>query len=644
MRRRRSQSALCVLILFWVGLTSVAGGADGLDAGKEAREGAGLAGPIEFWTIEPNEGQSAGGHSAIRVGDLVHHLEHREDGLILDRRDPRAAFERAYRFEGNRSIEALRLDLPPEVARDLVARLELRRYERRIRIDRLAGLESEVAWLDGVIRSGRAAVTVPGSGLLASGAAGCLAEDAAPIASLREGIRARIGSDSLERRLTTARHELARSRDRLMEARPSSPRLRSPAAAEGYGRDPGGPVRRLVEAVQTVLGLEAILYCRGPAASRLRFLPARPASTSIDDVVREAKARLLGDLAQLIRSDRPDPGLALLLGWARLVALEFSLAEGRLAVLDPFAEGGSVTSLQAQSVSEVRLQERARVAQAVVDARWIELAESALPLELRLERMESAVHDLAHARRGERHRAPGRPPDGTSSLAARYASTRVDLAWSDGVTISGLAVRREAAREQADALRRSIRRDLDYELFSRNCSTELLEVLEEALANDPTTAGFGPARRRDPEAVTSFIPVVAGRVVARHAPVASRTRLPDARGLAIERAGREGTAGWVALRESNTFTSRIYRPNPKDSFFVFFSGSPIWIRPLAGLGNLVAGLGGTGMGLLIAPWDGGELAMRGLRGIAMSVPELFFFSVRKGSFVVAPEWPPAGVE
>ena len=673
-----------MLSVCWVGLTPVAGGAAGPSAAgpraagpgaaEEAREGARLAGPIEFWTIEPNEGQSAGGHSAIRVGDLVHHLEHREDGLILDRRDPRAAFEHAYRFEGNRSIEALRLDLPSEVARDLVARLELRRYERRIRIDRLAGLESEVAWLDEVIRSGRAAVTVPGPGLLDSGAAGCVAEEAAPMASLREELLARIGRASLEHRLATARHELARSRDRLMEARPSPSRLRSPAAAEGSGRGPGGPVRRLVEAVQTVLGLEAILYCRGPAASRIRFLSDRPmssprigaagegsrgdaredgregdrrarlASTSVGDVAREAKARLLGDLAQLIRSDRPDPGLALLLGWARLVALDLSLAEGRLVVLDPFAEEGSAVSLQAQGVSEARLEERARAAQAVVDARWIELTESALPLELRLERMESAVHDLAHARRGERHRVPGRPPDGTGSLAARYASTRVDLAWSDGATLSGLAVRREAAREQVDALRRSTRQDLDYDLFSRNCSTELLDVLEEALAKDPTTAGFGPARRRDPEAVTSFIPVVAGRVVARHAPVASRTRLPGARGLAIERAAREGSAGWVALRESNTFTSRIYRPNPKDSLFVFFSGAPVWIRPLAGLGNLVAGLGGTGMGLLIAPWDGGELAMRGLRGIAMSVPELFFFSVRKGSFVVAPEWPPPGVE
>ena len=624
--------------------------------------------PIEFWTIEPNEGQSAGGHSAIRVGDLVHHLEHREDGLILDRRDPREAFERAYRFEGNRSIEVLRLDLPPEAERDLVARLELRRFERRIRIDRLAGLEAEVAWLDEAIRNGRAAVTVPALGLLDPEPGGCLSEAAAPLVSLREELRARLGKDSLEHRLTAARHALARSRDRLMSSPRSPSPPRSAGAAEAAERGPGGPVRRLAEAVQTVMGLEAILHCRGPAPSRIRFLSdrsmpsprlggggedargngradERPARiVSMDDVAREAKARLLGDLAQLIRSDRRDPGLALLLGWARLVVLERSIAEDRLGVLDPFAEGDAAISLRALGASEIRLRERVRAAQAVVDARRIDLGESVLPIEQRLERLESAQHDLAHALRGERHRTPERPPDGTRSLAARYASARIDLPWSHGVTLEHLEVRRDAARQQADALRRSIEQDLDYDLFSRNCSTELLEVLDTALAAAPSTADFGPARKRDPEAMTSFIPVVAGRVVARHAPIASRTRLPGARMLATRRAAREGAAGWVALRESNTITSKIYRPHPNDSIFVFFSGSPIWARPLAGIGNLVAGLGGAGVGLLTAPWDGGELAGRGLRGIAMSVPELLFFSVRKGSFVVAPESPPPRTE
>lgn len=664
-------------------------GADGPAAAEPAPHGSALSRPIEFWTIEPNEGQSAGGHSAIRVGDLVHHLEHRDDGLILDRRDSRVAFERAYRFEGNRSIEALRLDLPPEVERDLVARLELRRYERRIRIDRLASLEAEVAWLDGAIRSGRAAVVVPGLGLLEPRSRGCRAEDAAPLASLRAELRARLGRKGLEHRLAGARRTLARSRDHLMSSPPSPSRSVGAAdvgtaevggseagGAAGAERQPGGPVRRLVEGVQTVLGLEAILHCRGPVSSHIRFLSDGPISSrrvraageeaseesheegredgrederrepldSMVDIAREAKARLLGDLVQLIRSDRPDPGLALLLGWARLVVLELSIAEGRLAVLDPFAEGGPTISLESLGVSEDRLRERARVAQAVVDARRIDLGESALPIEQRLERLESAQHDLEHALRGERHRRPERPPDGTRSLAVRYASARFDLPWSSGVTRESLAARREAAREQARALRRSLEQDLDYDLFSRNCSTELLDVLEEALATNPATAAFGPGRRRDPEAMTSFIPVVAGRVVARHAPVRKRTRLPGSRALAIERATREGSAAWIALRESNTITSRIYRPHPDDSIFVFFSGAPIWIRPLAGVGNLVAGLAGTGLGLLVAPWDGGARAMRGLRGIAMSVPELFFFSVRKGSFVVAPGWPPPGTE
>ena len=47
----------------------------------------------------------------------------------------------------------------------------------------------------------------------------------------------------------------------------------------------------------------------------------------------------------------------------------------------------------------------------------------------------------------------------------------------------------------------------------------------------------------------------------------------------------------------------------------------------------------TLLGLLLAPRDGGAQLLAGLRGIFWSLPELAFFSVRKGSNeYVPPEW------
>ena len=62
----------------------------------------------------------------------------------------------------------------------------------------------------------------------------------------------------------------------------------------------------------------------------------------------------------------------------------------------------------------------------------------------------------------------------------------------------------------------------------------------------------------------------------------------------------------VHLREASTFTSTLYRPNPRDSFFVFFTRDRWLPRPLYGAVNLVAGLGQAAVGLVRLPFDGGE--------------------------------------
>ena len=60
------------------------------------------------------------------------------------------------------------------------------------------------------------------------------------------------------------------------------------------------------------------------------------------------------------------------------------------------------------------------------------------------------------------------------------------------------------------------------------------------------------------------------------------------------------------------------------------------MRPLAGLANLATGVGAMAIGLLKAPFDRARMTRRGLKGVVMSVPELFFFNIRKGSYVIVP--------
>ena len=88
----------------------------------------------------------------------------------------------------------------------------------------------------------------------------------------------------------------------------------------------------------------------------------------------------------------------------------------------------------------------------------------------------------------------------------------------------------------------------------------------------------------------------------------------------------------VALRESNTWTSRIHRAARRDEAFLLFAQEAGPARPLFGAVNLVYGLARAGLGALSWPADAGRGITAGLRGALYSLPELGFVSLRKGRF------------
>jgi hypothetical protein len=134
----------------------------------------------------------------------------------------------------------------------------------------------------------------------------------------------------------------------------------------------------------------------------------------------------------------------------------------------------------------------------------------------------------------------------------------------------------------------------------------------------------------------TFIPATSALAVGDAYAVAETIDVPSYRLAALGRMYRQDNAARVYLRESNTLTSTLYRRNPSDSAFLFFTDDMIAIRPLLGAVNIVAGLGVSAAGLFALPIDGGDLLRAGLRGVLFSLPELAFFNIRKGSLIFAP--------
>jgi hypothetical protein len=194
-----------------------------------------------------------------------------------------------------------------------------------------------------------------------------------------------------------------------------------------------------------------------------------------------------------------------------------------------------------------------------------------------------------------------------------------------------------------------------YHVVTRNCATEIFRELERTFAGAAASAAesnsgverSAMAFRAREESVRrlggyvsstgglAFVPALSARAVEEQYAVSDASEIPSYRRYRLASMRSQEDSAWVSLRESNTLTSTIYRRNPSDSAFLFFTDDRVALRPLLGAVNLAVGLGTSLAGVLALPADGGRMLRAGLKGALWSVPELVFQNVRKGSFEYA---------
>jgi len=175
----------------------------------------------------------------------------------------------------------------------------------------------------------------------------------------------------------------------------------------------------------------------------------------------------------------------------------------------------------------------------------------------------------------------------------------------------------------------SLQKLYNYHLVKKNCSTELFERIGTIVEKYPALASdFGSLPRKK----MVFIPFYAARLWKKNMDNVVTEKRDSYRIYKINKMKENENNLWVSLREGNTLTSSIYSYNRDDSFFLFFTDKTRAYRPLFGIVNLAAGLVETATGLFTLPFDKGEHLQKGIQGTFFSLPELFFFNIRKGSF------------
>ena len=585
---------------------------------------------LEYIYADANEGGASGGHAALRFGDQVFHFEYVAP-LVQIRRDAFDALRFRYTILDNRSLSLHRLAVTPETYQRLLDAFTLRYFDQEQRLQTHRGLAADRRLLETLLarRHGQ-----PGTRPISVDGAGYFFEEArldAPAPAEGEASPA-----------------LATLHARVAQAHGAGflPDLAASVTEELLALDPAreGVAERYRNGLSALLALDVLRAARPLRATALMD-GAGAALDEADRTMMDALARSLEtSLVRLVRSSRPDWGFPLLVGMARLAALEESRRLGRWVLLDIFPTDAAVASVEA-------VRRRARVTRALLDEARREFATARVRLvpraeadglfpELAFSTLEQAGNRLIEIERALHGTRAMRLPFGLGVPARRAAFRElVDPLAGSAALAGGLEEAR--ARESAHASRLEARDG--YHVVTRNCVTEIFRTIEAGLlAGEPPGVTAREASERQLggyvalDGTFNFIPATSSESVKAAYTVTENVEIPSYRLASLAEMYRRDNRLQVYLRESNTLTSTLYVSHPEDSAFLFFTDDALPVRPLLGAANLVTGLGVSAAGLFTAAVDRGATLRAGLRGILFSLPELVFFNIRKGSLLYAP--------
>lgn len=573
---------------------------------------------FDYVYVEANEGGSSGGHSAIRFGERTYHFENRDGLLVLDR-ETTSDFFHSYALLGNRTIELHRVALSDADLTRALGRFRSRHHAQERQLDVQAALREDRERLEAWHR-GESGAGIPALGYFRQGG-----PPSRSVARVSRAIEARHRTGFLSSRHAEAAAAFASAR----AGDPVAWRIEYPKGIDQLPSFQLGFARR-IDGRGATLGALWVLEHRAGLAADATIRPEGPSwwltAEEITQLERSARA-LEDELIRLAASERPDWGKPFLVGLARLLAMEESLEARRFVFLDTLPDdarrlGGSLLASRPGVVAQM-----IRAGHSQAEAARAGWASAEVPGErawVRIESTANRVHELESAARERRDLRVSRgvlvPSRRAPLRDGAAAPPRDDLARQ----IESASAREAGYRDALEDLYR-------YQLITRNCVSELFHTLNEAVGGSASGSEAALGGYIDGHTDLAFVPFLSAAAVDREYRVSRRHTLPSWRELQIQEMKRHEPVWWVALRESNTLTARSYRAGHEDSWFVFFTDDALPLRPVFGSVNLLAGLTESLWGIAKLPFDGGTTLASGVQGSLASLPELFFWNIRKGS-------------
>lgn len=606
------------------------------------------AASFNYIYIEASEGNSSGGHVAVQFQDDVFHYQYHEEGLIRLVKQNADEFEFHYRFAGNRGLHIKQIQTSEEINQTLEDYFKLQFQIQNQQYAILDDLRRDLHLLKSMQSplQGWAfnELELNGAGLFYSNndfvetaddviRAKAPETHSATIVNLRQSLDEYYGRDFLDARVRQLTAQIRQLKPH--HATDSPPRLTS-------GRFPERRysfARQYQDLLTNLLALNVLKQARPLTVGLIKAGDVNIPSLSKAEIeaLTKLRSRLHDSLLRLLDSERPDWGYAVLVNCARLIALDSSIEKGQFFVIDTLSGAdGAHTELNSPEYRDIILRHLSDTLSNLLKIRqkqnYTEIDYSLL------ERQMNRYHELHQAIHRNR---PIRIENAQLAPSVPLALPPIQL---PELTNAQIETNLKQLMTKQRSYRRQLRQLYTYHLINRNCVTELFYSLNQALLPGKQTdrhTGKIPLSRQLPslnmaEQPFNFIPLFSSYVVAGHYPVAEEYDLPSFRQLQLVGLYRDHDDPLVYLQENNTLSASTYRPNPDDSFFIFFTEDEFALRPLYGVVNTLAALGQSLLGLLSWPLDNGQHLQTGLRGMMMSLPELAFVNLRKGSYKYLP--------
>ncbi|MCP4579666.1 MAG: hypothetical protein GY846_25625, partial [Deltaproteobacteria bacterium] len=583
---------------------------------------------LQFIYIDANVGGSSGGHSALRIRNTIYHFQYFPSGLFKLVREQWPHFRYIYNDLENRTLYVAHIHIENRDLQMLQESLDRYYLIQVAHMARLDDLTADTELLNDLSLDHNR-MSVNGAGLFSfDSPANEISKE------LRSAVIESYGKNYLKFAMETLDRELKKIPPVVLSVEPGkiSNEVYPPPMASFSNKY---AENRLKWAALNILN-EALPIRKVELTDMDHFVRPghRKGLTRNERHKLSAYAETLKtSVIHLPTSSRPDWGYPLLLANARYQAVMDSLKRNSLCLLDPFPESAKSVppqTLEGDPIVTARLADRAwrkyrdirrsTFAGQTLDDRALD--------ERSYNRLEESAGRFAELEKGR-----------LTGKTIRVAYGRLIPSRSGMVALSASNLSQQAIKQSLNQTRLNrniyndqLKRCYPYDLIDNNCATELIRNI-----NTPFQSQGRITKALGGEIVPGkdfgFIPFRLFGLVNDRFRVTKVDVMPGYRKRMLLRAAQnEPDHTSLYFRECNTLTSTLYPGVKGDTPFLFFTDDVVWLRPVYGALNGAYGLIAAALGIFTLPMDGGNLSILGLKGALYSLPELFFFNIRKGSY------------